>query len=213
VRTALTQLPAAQAEVDALAVPVATGEQLGGAAAELDQALGGILRDILERGEHRGRVNEVLSVHPGGRITPRRVLLYGVGARADLDGQRMRFAHHEMVRAARNYGYSRIGILRAGAVTEGQVAAAIEGSVMGGWERRSRQTGPRPARLDELVLVGFGNVPERDIHRAQEVGDAVNQAREWTNMPANELTPEALAQEARKIADRHGLEMEVLGPA
>ncbi len=212
-RTVLTQLPAAQVEVDALAVPVAAGEPLGGAAAELDQALGGILRDILERGEHRGRVNEVMPVVPGGRITPRRVLLYGLGARADLDGQRLRFAHHEMVRAARSYGHSRIGVLRGGPVTEGQVAAVIEGSVMGGWERRSRQTGPRPARLDELVLVGFGNVPEPDLQKAQDVGEAVNQAREWTNMPANELTPEALAQEARRIADRHGLEMEVLGPA
>ncbi len=212
-RTVLTRLPAAQVEVDALAVPVASGERLGGAADELDQALGGLLRDILERGEHRGRVNEVLPVVTGGRITPRRVLLYGLGARADLDGQRLRFAHHEMVRAARSYGHSRLGVLRGGPVTESQVAGAVEGCVMGGWERRSRQTGPRPARLDELVLVGFGSVPEAEVQRAQEVGEAVNQAREWTNMPANELTPEALAQEARQIADRHGLEMEVLGPA
>src|SRR2546430_2669823 len=125
----------------------------------------------------------------------------------------MRFAHHEVVRAVRAYGHHRLAVLQRGAPTDGDLKAAVEGCVMGSWERRSRQTGPRPVRVDELLLAGFGTGREQEVSSALEVGDAVNQAREWQNMPPNELTPEALAQEARRIADRHGLELEVLGQA
>jgi leucyl aminopeptidase len=86
---------------------------------------------------------------------------------------------------------------------------------MGTFERRSRQTGDQPERgeIDELVLTGFGQGREHEVVAAQEAGEATNHAREWQNAPANELTPEVLAQEATKIAQRHGLEIEVLGPA
>ena len=212
-RALLTPITPAQLEVDAIAVPVAAGQPLSGAASDLDAALEGLLRDALESGEHRGRINEVLPITTAGRIAARRVLLYGLGPRADLDGQRLRFGHHEMVRAARGYGYRRLGLLKTAPVGDADLRSVVEGCVMGCWERRSRQTGNRPARLEELHLLGFGAGRENEVARAQEVGDAVNQAREWQNMPGNELTPEALAQEARRIADRHGLEMEVLGPA
>src|SRR5206468_3061987 len=65
----------------------------------------------------------------------------------------------------------------------------------------------------EVALVGFGGGREREVVAAQENGEATNRAREWQNAPANELTPDALAQEATQIAQRHNLEIEVLGPA
>jgi leucyl aminopeptidase len=213
VRASLTQTPPAQLEVDAIAVPVVAGEALTGPAADLDQSLDGLVREAFDSGEHRGRVNEVLPLNTAGRIAARRVVLFGLGPRADLDGQRLRFAHHELVRAARAYGHRRLAVLPRSSPTQADLAAAVEGCVMGSWERRSRQTGPRPVRIDELLLAGFGAGREKEVSNALEVGDAVNQAREWQNMPPNELTPEALAQEARRIADRHGLELEVLGQA
>src|SRR5207253_8925085 len=64
----------------------------------------------------------------------------------------------------------------------------------------------------ELVLVGFGAGREPEVIAAQENGEATNRTREWQNAPANELTPDALAQEATRIAQRHNLELEILGP-
>src|SRR5258708_34834209 len=93
--------------------------------------------------------------------------------------------------------------------------AVVEGCVMGTFERRSRQTGAQPERreIEEIVLTGFGIGREHEVVAAQENGEATNRAREWQNAPPNELTTEALAQEAVKIAQRHGMEIEVLGPA
>ena len=93
---------------------------------------------------------ETLPLPTGGRIAARRVLLYGLGSVADLDGQRLRFAHHEMVRAVRNLGYRRLAVLRMAPLRTEDLAAVVEGCVLGTWEQRSRQTGARPAQIEEL---------------------------------------------------------------
>lgn len=214
-KISLVSAEAAELNVDALAVPVATGQLLSGSALELDKAMGGVLSEMIDNAEFRGRIHEVLPVPAQGRIKPRRVILYGLGAAHDLDGQRVRSAHHELIRACRTWGYKRTALLRAEPLAMEGLKAVVEGCVMGTFERRSRQTGAAPERreIGELVLTGFGAGREQEIVAAQENGEATNRAREWQNAPGNELTPEAMAQEAVRVAQRHNLEYEVLGPA
>lgn len=204
----------AEISVDALAIPIATGQRLSDAALELDRAMGGVLSEMVANAEFRGRIHEVLPVPTQGKIAPRRVILYGLGASHDLDGQRLRSAHHELVRASRTYGYKRLAVLRMDPIGPDGLKAVVEGCVMGTFERRSRQTGAAPERreIDELILVGFGAGREHEVVAAQENGEATNRTREWQNAPPNELTPDALAQEAMRIAQRHELEVEVLRP-
>jgi leucyl aminopeptidase len=215
VKISLVSAAAAELNVDALAIPVATGQRLSGAALELDRAVGGVLSEMVVSAEFRARIHEVLPIPAQGKIAPRRVILYGLGAPHDLDGQRLRSAHHELVRASRTWGYKRVAVLRAEPLGMDSLKAVVEGSVMGTFERRSRQTGAAPERreIDELMLAGFGGGREHEVVAAQENGEATNRAREWQNAPANELTPDAIAQEATRIAQRHNLEVEVLGPA
>ena len=214
-KVTLVSTPPAELAVDALAVAVAAGQRLSGAALELDKALGGVLSEMISTAEFRGRIHEVLPVPMHGSSGPRRVILYGVGALHDMDGQRLRSAHHELVRASRTYGYSRLGLLRSEpALGIATLKGVVEGCVMGTFERRSRQTGPQPERreIEELLLAGFGQGREPEVVAAQENGEATNRTREWQNAPPNEMTPEALAQGAIRIAQRHNLEIEVLGP-
>ena len=213
-KISLVSAPAAELNVDALAVPVVTGQKLAGAALELDRAMGGVLSEMIVNAEFRGRIHEVLPIPAQGKITPRRVILYGLGALHDLDGQRLRSAHHELVRASRTWGYKRMAVLRTDPLGTDSLKAVVEGCVLGTFERRSRQTGQAPERreIDELILAGFGAGREPEVIAAQENGEATNRTREWQNAPANELTPDALAQEATRIAQRHNLELEILGP-
>jgi leucyl aminopeptidase len=214
VKITLVSAPAAELNVDALAIPVVTGQKLGAAALELDRAMGGVLSEMIVNAEFRGRIHEVLPIPAQGKVAPRRVILYGLGAIHDLDGQRLRSGHHELVRASRTWGYRRMAVLRSDPLGMDSLKAVIEGCVLGTFERRSRQTGQAPERreIDELMLAGFGTGREHEVMAAQENGEATNRAREWQNAPANELTPDALAQEATRIAKRHNLEIEVLGP-
>jgi leucyl aminopeptidase len=214
VKISLVSADPAGLNVDALAIPVVTGQKLGAAALGLDAAMGGVLNEMVVNAEFRGRIHEVLPIPAQGKIAPRRVILYGLGALHDLDGQRLRSAHHELVRASRTWGYKRMAILRTEPLGTDSLKAVVEGCVLGTFERRSRQTGAEPERreIDEALLAGFGSGREREVLAAQENGEATNRAREWQNAPPNELTPDALAQEATRIAQRHNLEIDVLGP-
>ena len=214
-KISLVSADPAELDVDALAIPVITGQKLGDTALDLDKAMGGVLNEMIVNAEFRARIHEVLPIPSHGRITPRRVILYGLGALQDLDGQRLRSAHHELVRASRTWGYKRMAILRTQPLGDDSLKAVVEGCVLGTFERRSRQTGAAPERreIDEIVLTGFGSGREPEVIAAQENGEATNRTREWQNAPPNELTPDALAQEAKRIAQRHNLEVEVLGPA
>ena len=211
----ITQSPLtpSQVEADAIAIPVVAGRGLPDEVGELDRQLGGVIAEIISRGEHRGRLMEIMPVHLSGQVPSRRLLLYGLGSLRDMDGQRMRWCHHELVRVARSYGYSKVAIVKAPPLEDSSLAAVVEGSIMGTWEMRSRQSGRRDrSELEELLLLGFGVDREREVVAAEQLGEATNRAREWVNLPSNQKTPEFLAEEARRIARRHELEIEVLGP-
>ncbi len=214
-KISLVSAPAAELNVDAVAIPVITGEPLGASAKDIDAAMGGVLGEMVANAEFRGRIHEVLPIPAQGKLKPRRVILYGLGALRDLDGQRLRSAHHELVRASRTWGYKRLAIMRVEPLGADALKGVVEGAVMGTFERRSRQTGPAPERreIDEVILAGYGAGREAEVIAAQENGEATNRTREWQNAPPNELTPDSLAQEATRIARRHNLEVEVLGPA
>ena len=213
-KISLSSADAVGLDVDALAIPVITGERLGASAKDLDAAMGGVLGEMVANSEFRGRIHEVLPIPGHARVKPRRVILYGLGALRDLDGQRLRSAHHELVRASRTWGYKRLAIMRVEPLGADALKGVVEGAVMGTFERRSRQTGPAPERreIEEVILVGYGAGREPEVIAAQENGEATNRTREWQNAPPNELTPDTLAQEAIRIARRHNLEVEVLGP-
>ncbi|MDQ6692167.1 MAG: leucyl aminopeptidase [Candidatus Dormibacteraeota bacterium] len=209
----LSPQAAGQVQAEAIAIPIAAGRGLPDEAAELDRAAGGVVSEIISRGEHRGRLLEIMPVHLSGQLPTRRLLLYGLGSLRDMDGQRMRWAHHELIRTARTYGYRSVAILRTSPLEDANLAAVVEGSIMGSWEQRSRQSGRRDrGEFEELTLVGFGTDREREVVAAEQLGNATNRAREWVNLPSNMLTPEHLAEEARRMARRYELEIEVLGP-
>jgi hypothetical protein len=175
-RVALAAAGAAEVQADVLAVPVAAGAPLDPALAALGETVSG----FVVSGEHRGRLDDVLLIPSGEGIAARRVLLYGLGSAADLDGQRLRFAHQEMVRVARTYGHRRIAVLRAGPLRAEDAAAVVEGCVAGGWDRRARATGDRPAPLEEVALVGFDGAGAAAVEVAGQLGAATARARAAT---------------------------------
>jgi leucyl aminopeptidase len=209
VSVVLTAAPGGAAAVDAdvLAIAVTSrSPEADRVLIDLDPATAAFVTS----GEHSGRLHEVLFLPARSGMSSPRILLYGLGAAADLDGSRLRFAHQEMVRAAREYGCGRIGVLRSGALRPADSGAVIEGCVSGGWDRRARSTGRHPAELTELTLVGFGDATPAEIEVSRRLGEATARAREWQNMPANELGPGRLEAVAREIADRLALDCEVL---
>src|SRR5438270_120955 len=76
----------------AIVVVLEDESQLSGGAAELDQALGGTLGQLITLGDVKGKRDELTLVHTFGRIPTPRVLLVGLGKRSQLSKDVVRSA-------------------------------------------------------------------------------------------------------------------------
>lgn len=210
-RIAITGEDPASLNADCLAIATGTPVENSEAVREIDRRLGGLISQVTESGEHAGHLHDRLIIPTVGLITAPRLLLFGTGKPEELDGQRLRFAYNNMVRAAREHGYRRLAVLCASPVHAEGLAAVIEGCLMGTWDRRSRATDALARGVEELVLAGFGPAHERDAMVAAQLGAATALTRDWQTMPANELGPAELEAAAREIAARHqGTSVEVV---
>ena len=72
-----------------------------------------------------------------------------------------------------------------------------------------------PPTLDELILVvpgGDATAVQAAAERGVIMGEGANTARNLSNRAANDVSPEVLADEARAIAERNGLWIDVIEP-
>jgi leucyl aminopeptidase len=183
--------------------------------AALDAALGGGLRSHMENVQFRGRSDQVLDVPTLGRITASRVLVVGLGPKRGFSGARLRSAVATAARAASNakslalvlgdYANDAVGVRRA-----------AEGAGLGAYTFSKYFTGERaPKRVLASVLLyrsrgGASAAHRRAVEQGVAVSRAVNIARDAVNEPPNVLTPEALADAARRVAKDGRLKLTVL---
>ncbi|MCC6175006.1 MAG: leucyl aminopeptidase [Chloroflexi bacterium] len=200
-------------------------EEPGGATAAVDEALGGIIRRLINDGEIRGGLGDVTVVHNQGdraKLAAERVAVVGLGPRDDLDLEALRVAAATVARHARDLRVGKYATVVHGAGAGGQdsrlaARTLVEASLLGLYsydEFKSPPEQPRPT-IDEITLI------ERDEDRAQAfedaareaeaVADAVNLARDLSQGPGNVVTPAYLADAAQTMADAKGLVCQVWG--
>lgn len=207
---------------DAVVVGVIQKGLLSGPAAEADTALGGLLTHLIDAGEIRGRAGELTVLHTQGRLPAARVAAVGLGEASQLDLYVVRRVMAAAARQLRDRGCRRIATTLHKSVPglprqEAAVRAVIEATYLGLYRGEERKTEPGlPEELDELRLIATvpADVPaaQRMAEIARLAGEATNYARRLTNLPANEITPARLAEEASRIAEQTGAELEVLAP-
>jgi leucyl aminopeptidase len=203
------------ADAPLLVLALASGAALTPALTALDAALAGALARSLERKDFRGARDETL-VLPGGTKGAQRVLLVGLGKPASITGA-LRRAASVGSRQARKIGTTSLAFF-----AEDQSEAAIEaiavGLTMGSWEyTTTRSAPPEDERKPELesaqILVSDEARANAAVQRGSAIGNGINLARQLAMLPGNICTPDHLANTARDIASRRGMNVTVLGRA
>jgi leucyl aminopeptidase len=204
-------------EADVLAVPVADGGALGGAAAKVDDQLDGLLARLSGDGELHGETGRVGIVHVDGKLGASRVAGAGVGSGDRVDADALRTAAAAVAAETRGYA-ERI----AWAVDDSlpvspaeQARAFVDGTMLGAYEP-ARWKGDEPkSKLSTLLICGDGDGDgvKEAAERAATIATWTNRARDLVNSPPNELTPERLAERAQELASGvSNVKAEALGP-
>jgi leucyl aminopeptidase len=213
-----------QVAVDLLAVPTfeeAVADQPS--TAGLDKRLEGLLTKLAAEERFKGKKDQTLMVHTHGKVGAGRILLIGVGARKDFSATMIRDLAARATKAANRVSAKTYALVFPQVDSTGlerMAQYAAEGATLGGYafdrylseDRKAKTSATEatfllsetdPARLEQA---------RRALSRGELVSQAISLARDLVNEPASEMTPRKLADVARDVAQKHHLEIKVLGP-
>ncbi|MBI4175062.1 leucyl aminopeptidase [Candidatus Berkelbacteria bacterium] len=202
--------PLAELETEVLIVPLlqdVSPSRIKG----FDAALTQVIERVNHHGDWKGELNELglfylhdLADNPFPTV--KRILLVGMGKQADWEYDHLRQAVATAVGCIhkRQFGNATCILPPASTAATAKDLAAI--AVMATWQFTHYKTGERPANHDlqlSFLTMDHG-VPANDLPKAvadgQAIGQAVNYVRDLANHPANVMTPNHLAADAKELA-------------
>lgn len=205
---------AADIGADALIVGVFAGAVADSdALLALEDALGGGLLSHLKASEFDGKLEQQADVPTFGRIKARRLLVVGLGPKAECDAARVRAALAGAVRGAQSSTTKSLALVLPEPAPS--LRAVGEAVVLGAYKFSRYFTGERKpkAELGKVSVLVSGKITaeqKKQLELGVAIGQAVGIARDAVNEPPNELVPETLAEIARGLAKAHGFKVKVL---
>lgn len=180
--------------------------------AGLDKATDGLVSELYSVGEFSGKLLETALLHRPAGFEAQRLLLAGVGPRGDVTSSRLRQAAGAVLRFAKKKGVRSLAIVApVETAADEAVQSMTEGALLGDYEPDAYHTEKKdPKAVDELIVVARDDAKDR-FDAGVAIGEAQNFARRLVNEPGNLLTPTRLAEHAREMAAKSGLEIDVLG--
>jgi leucyl aminopeptidase len=204
-----TTVPALSTDADTIVVAVFEGEPLHADEARAE------LEALLDSGEASVRFKRLALT----RVSGRRILVVGLGARDELDAERARIAAALVLRRARELRAQTLCWTLPPGVSSDIAEGLVHGTLLGAYrfDRYQRAAdadadadadGRRPERL---LISAAGDI-DGAVSRAVMIATAQNRARDLGNRPPNDLTPTALGVYAAELAaDRPALTVSALG--
>jgi leucyl aminopeptidase len=204
----------------ALVLPLFEGAvENGPAFSVINQSLDNYLAQLLQSGEVKAKFKEITTVFTLGKFASPRVVILGLGKKAELTLEKIRVASAELARALRQKNNEVIHFVIPEAVAPFSPAewgqAAAEGALLGTYNFRRHLTSNSDHKeirefnllTDSLILQ---SEIEKGVIRAAVIARAVNYARDLANEPANYLNPSDLSKAAIEIAGTNNLAIRII---
>ncbi|MDO8414521.1 MAG: leucyl aminopeptidase [Gallionellaceae bacterium] len=195
-------------------VGVFDGGKLSDAAQALDKAAKHALSDIIARGDMKGQAASTLLLHNVANLPCERVLLLGLGKRAELNAKRFQDAIRAAMRVLQGTGAKDATLY----VTELPVAQHDGAWCMAQAVLVAHETTYRFDRMKSkpekknipLSKIYFGVLDSKHsaslqtaLTQAAAIAHGVQLAKDLGNLPGNVCTPSYLAQQAVALAKTH----------
>jgi len=196
-------------KTDCAIVGLHEGGTLSGAAAALDEALGGQLARVIKRGDIRGKSGELRLVDTDGTAC-QRVLIVGLGKKAAFGRKQYRKALVAALGAITKTGardavsYLAECVASPDAYYDARLAAEAVGAALYRVPAiRSARKPPEPALKSFGIAMADASqkaATQRGLDQGQAIAAGAALTRDLANLPANVCTPSYLAQQARELA-------------
>ena len=180
----------------------------------LDVRLGSALTSLRNRGDLTGKLKELVPLLNVRGIGVDRLLLVGLGPKAKCDRESLAAAGAVAARhvTSRLYPHLALALPTGGPLDDESAGVAFALGFCHGCEGPGlRKAKPGRFAPRELTLLGSSGETLRQIEKRVDIESrAVSLARELVNLPPNEIYPESLAERARLVAQKTGIECTIL---
>ena len=191
----------------------------GGAAGAVDDALDGVITDLIDQGDITGKRGSNVLIYSLGKLNSTRIVVAGLGKSEDFDLNAAREVHADVARFLRSRGVQNYATVLHGAgvggLDAGEAAqAAAEGLTLGLYTFDKYKSEPGAKSIEAVNIVEFDTAKieavERGVKRGGAIAGAVNLAREMGNEPANVMTPTRMAEIALEVTRGTGMKLTVM---
>ena len=212
-RISVGNTPLPSADTDLIIVPLAQ-DHISDALSKLDAALADDVRSALERGEFRGKANEIYASRtPAQGWKASRVVFVGGGNRCEMTAERFRRMATSAARVAHHQKRERIAWadLEPGALpTAARIDIVAEGIVLANFDNGVHKSNNDQQFFIREAIILTGEKAADAAKYGQQIGEAINAARVLINEPGNYLTPRVLAEKAANFGSVDGVTAEIL---
>jgi leucyl aminopeptidase len=193
--------------IGCVVVAVYSPRTLSTAAKTLDKASGGLISNLIRRGELEGDLGGTLLLHNVENTLCDRVLLVGCGKEKEIDTRAFRKINSTMASTLKSSGTTEV----ASFLTEipvkrrslkwkiQQSIEAIDEALYEFNQLKSEQKPPRrPLRKFVFSVSGRGQLTEGEeaVRRGMAISTGIKLAKDLANLPGNICTPDYLAKQA-----------------
>jgi leucyl aminopeptidase len=204
-----------QAETDCLVVGVYADKSLSPSAKALNEASGGRLNALLDRGDVSGKTGRTSFLHDVTGVKAPRVLVVGLGEAAKFAVPQYIKAMADAIRALRTGPTKNVFITLTelsvkSRDSEWNTRQAVIAADHAAYEYTATRSKKAEVTLQIVDLLG-DETQAKALANGIAIATGVQLTRELGNLPPNICNPEYLAQQARKIAsDNDSVTCEVL---
>ncbi len=187
----------------------------------INEASGRAISSLLENSDFTGKLNETMIVPTNKKISPKRILLVGLGKATEFSSDKARQAAGTAARLIQGKKLKNLTILlyktKHKAVSIDDVTrAVVEGILLSLYSFTRYKTLKKEEKTNITNFTLF--VQEQNIlnriksiaKNTQIVADAVCFTRDIVNMPGSDATPTYLANKAKEIAKKVGIKCKIL---
>lgn len=211
-----------QIVADELVIGLFKGETFEGELAALNNRLDGALADLLQQKEISSDWKSVATIHTLGKIAAKKLVFLGLGEKQEITFVKARDAFATAVRAVNSTGTQKkvaLYLRAAGDLELDRLAQAVaEAFYLVSYTYEGYREKPKKeASIQSAAFYLSSNLEEvgalAGVKKATAFSTGTNLARDLVNTPANYLTPAALKDAIVAVAERYGMEYEVLEKA
>lgn len=170
--------------------------------------LAGVIETAYKKGRFKAEKNEIFQIFPCPEIKSDRLILVGLGKKRKTTLEDIRKAAGTVIKTVQNL--KRVAFLPVDNPKE-TIPVLAEGVILGNYRFDRLKSEKKEIELKEIsFFAGDFRFPESKLHEAAVLAEGTCTARDFTNLPANLLTPRKLADEAVKLGKKNDIKTTVL---